>query len=310
MFASYNLHSFGQRLKTLRKAMNYTQLDISRLAGINIDTLSKIESGKVIPRYDTLELLSIALKKDLLKDFASYRYSEVYFDYYERLDNLILSNDVDKLNTLERDFEDLCSGDDQGLVDIFKVDQFKLTLKAISFLARDDYDQAMECCRNALLKSIPTFDINHIDRSKYTFFETRLLLIMGTIFRLTGDFEDSERLLTHCLDYANFDSQATFNEKLTIIKIYFNLSYNAHRIGNNSKAHKLAIQGINYCNKHHLSYMLHGLYFRKGVAEYHLGDDAYTNSFMLSSKILSATDKLDLLIKYRKIAKDMYDVQI
>jgi len=43
-----------------------TQKYVEEVSGVNCDTLRKIESSLVIPRYETLEYLSMAYKVDLL----------------------------------------------------------------------------------------------------------------------------------------------------------------------------------------------------------------------------------------------------
>ena len=134
MFTSFDLVTFGKRVKNLRKSLNYTQKDVERIIGINSDTLRKIEAGSVVPRYDTLELLSSVLMKDLLKEFTTYRKSDLYFRYCHRLDTLILDNNLDKLVELENDFQEFSKTCvEKQLVDIRMVKQFQMVLKDVEY---------------------------------------------------------------------------------------------------------------------------------------------------------------------------------
>jgi transcriptional regulator with XRE-family HTH domain len=48
-------------LRDLRIAANLTQQDLAGLAGLSLNTVSRIESGRVQPTRGTLRLLAIAL---------------------------------------------------------------------------------------------------------------------------------------------------------------------------------------------------------------------------------------------------------
>jgi transcriptional regulator with XRE-family HTH domain len=78
----YDLQSFGEELKNIRKSLNLTQKDVAEQISINIDTLRKIENGKVMPRQETLELLSIVFKKDLNEILLKYRLRD-YSTFYK-----------------------------------------------------------------------------------------------------------------------------------------------------------------------------------------------------------------------------------
>ena len=67
MLHNYQTEEFGHRLRDIRKGLNLTQQDVSDMSGVNLDTLRKLENGYVVPRYDTLEILSITYKIDLLE---------------------------------------------------------------------------------------------------------------------------------------------------------------------------------------------------------------------------------------------------
>lgn len=61
----YNLKGFGEALKEIRHTLHLTQKDISLKVSINLETLRKIENGLVLPKQETLDLLSSALNMDI-----------------------------------------------------------------------------------------------------------------------------------------------------------------------------------------------------------------------------------------------------
>ena len=66
MFSSYDMKSFGVALRTIRESLNLTRSQVSEHLDMYTDTLRKIELGSVIPRYDSLEMLSQLYKIDIL----------------------------------------------------------------------------------------------------------------------------------------------------------------------------------------------------------------------------------------------------
>ena len=54
-----------ERLRSLRQERGYTQEALAEQAGVSVDAVTRIESGKRSPRLDTLERLAQALAVDL-----------------------------------------------------------------------------------------------------------------------------------------------------------------------------------------------------------------------------------------------------
>ncbi|ABY92652.1 hypothetical protein JCM16816_10870 [Thermoanaerobacter brockii subsp. lactiethylicus] len=53
-----DLEAFGEELKNIRKSLGLSQSDVTEQVFISRDTLRKFENGKVIPKQETLDLLS------------------------------------------------------------------------------------------------------------------------------------------------------------------------------------------------------------------------------------------------------------
>ncbi|MCD5415348.1 MAG: helix-turn-helix domain-containing protein [Clostridiales bacterium] len=94
MFSVYNLVEFGNELRLIRSMNGLTQTKVREITGINEDTLRKIENGLVIPKYETLELLTYIYKTDLLQMLKSYRNNKYLSDIYAELDTIITLNNT------------------------------------------------------------------------------------------------------------------------------------------------------------------------------------------------------------------------
>ena len=134
MFESYDLVNFGNHLRRLRKALKLTQKDVESLSGLTADALRRIENGEVVPRYDTLLYLSHTYKKDLLAVLKSYSNANELFDYYRRLEDLLVFNDMTALEQLTQEFSTYVKNNPEksSLVNGAVVNQFNLMLSGVA----------------------------------------------------------------------------------------------------------------------------------------------------------------------------------
>jgi len=65
LLSTYDLKAFSIRLREIRKSLGYTQENVVTGTGLSAETLRKLENGISIPRYDTIEILSMFYKTDL-----------------------------------------------------------------------------------------------------------------------------------------------------------------------------------------------------------------------------------------------------
>jgi transcriptional regulator with XRE-family HTH domain len=64
------LSDFGQRLRAIRKAKGWRMSDVSRLTGLAISTISKVENGQMSLTYDKLQQLARGLSLDMASLFS------------------------------------------------------------------------------------------------------------------------------------------------------------------------------------------------------------------------------------------------
>lgn len=310
MFESYDLIKFGNHLRKLRNDLGLTQKNVERLSGLTADALRRIENGEVIPRYDTLIYLSHTYKKDLLTVLKSYSSANELFKYYRRLEDLLVFNDLAALKQLDRDLSDYINGNSEisTLVNGAVVKQFKLMLSGVSEYYSPDPIKSFEYFNAALKVSHPTFMPEQYDQFGYFEFEFRILLMVAV--SLPEPLHLRNRILLFCLEHLNDDLQATVYDKFLRVKIYFNLSYNYHRMDDHQNALINANKGIDCCNKYYLSYSLGPLLYRKGIAEFLLGIPNYLESLQSAIQILVIQNAYELADKYKTITLETYGIAL
>ncbi|SCZ09525.1 helix-turn-helix domain-containing protein [Alkaliphilus peptidifermentans] len=311
MFESFNLNDFGKHLKIMRKSLGFTQKDVEKITGITCDSLRRIEQGTVLLRYDTLILLSMAYKKDLLEDLKTYSNSGKLLAYYTRLEDLIINYRLDTLQNLQQDyfiFTKSCQID--APINFYVKDQLEKILSGISKYNSTTPQDSLNDFVDAMQLSNPLFKINNYHQFKYTVFELRILLLIALALSSKYEFIIANEMLTYSLKQSSLDSKSTLNEKLLIIKIYFNLAYNYHELCNYNKALEYSNKGVDFCNKEYILYGLAPLLYRKGIAEYFLNKPNYLVSLQQSIHLLHIEKNEILAEKYVEITHKSYGISL
>lgn len=313
MFESYDLKNFGAKLRDIRNALGYTQKDVEKNTGVHSDTLRRIERGLVLVRFETLMYLSHFYKIDLLNLLRKYSGSNKVLEYYDELDKIIMNYDYNKLTNLFKDFKEFMSTnkDKPNLINLNTIKQFKYVIEGISQLNNEgDQQLTIKTFLDAIKISIPLFSLNNLHNFKYNFFEIRILILLSVALKGNKYHELSNKILKFTLSCLNYDREASYNEKILIIKTHFNISYNYHNLDKFNEALEYANKGIDYCREQNMMYGLNHLFYRKGIAEFLLNKKGYKDSLYKSIQILEIQGNFKLANLYRKITKDNYDIDI
>lgn len=313
MFISYNLLEFGEKLKDLRKSLGFSQVEIQKLAGVSSDALRRIEKGEVMPRYETLELLSSIYKEDLLELLKNARSNKLLTEYHDALDDIITCYDDQKMKKLEEDIRLGFTGkNESSIVNPNEVIQFLLLIRGASLYNSrfsSDHKDARNILQDALKLTIPTFRLAEYREHKYSYIELRILLLLSILMAEDHEVSLSTKILYFILDRLKASPASRYQDFL-IIKIYANISYNHHLEDNHKRVIKTANEGIAYCISHELTHALSLLYYRKGIAEFMLRHKSYRTSLFSSFFILKMTGNEDLLDIYLGVTKEQYGIEI
>lgn len=313
MFISYNLVEFGEKLKDLRKDLGLSQLEIQRKAGVSADTLRRIEKGEVIPRYETMEILSTIYKEDLLTLLKDARIDKLLFEYHDQLDELIAFYDEEKMIALEEEIRGNFSSEfKDSVVNPDEVLQFLELIQGTSLYHsrfREDHEEAKTLLLGSLKRTWPDFTLRKFKNYKYSYIELRILLLLSILMAEKDKIYLSTNILFFIHNRLENNLSSMYHNHL-IIKIYTNLCYNYHLEDNHEKVLELANKGIDYCLLIETTHGLNSLYYRKAIAEYQLGDPTYEESLQKAFFILHMTENHSLLEVYKEVTKAQYGIEL
>lgn len=288
----YNIKNFADKLRDLRLENNLTQEEVAALALISKKTLSRIENGTVIPRIETLELLSDVYNTDLIKLYLESRYInfELFSSILANIDILIEKRLFDELISEKNNLERLGSHVEAGFLKI-RIDQYILFIDSILAMEEDDTSRAKLLTTKALKLTKENFDVNNYRDFSYSTLELRLLMILGKVYYLEDNYKSYTKILSFC--FSSFDPNDKF-----FISTCINLGNVYKRDKNYEKALEIFNLGLEAALKNNYLAELDLLYFAKGSCEYKLGLSAYKDSFSKALDFCTITckDQTKLLI--------------
>lgn len=285
----YNLNLFGKELRRIRKQFKLTLKDVSKLSGINCDTLGRIENGKVIPKYETLEFLSPIYKQDINALFLKYRINDypVFYDIQAKLEAKI---DRDEFNTLDIEIKELEILPKSIIGNFFKnyIEQMILLAKAIIlYKNKHENNEALNKLNKAMKLTNPTFVLNDYDSFIYSPMEIRILMNMALVLNRLDGSERYIEIMEFCID-------AIEPKNEIYPKICHDLSSAYMQNKNYEKALELSLNGIKACQRYRNYHRLSLLYYDKGIAEYKLNKNEYIQSLKTSLTLSEAFGQIEL----------------
>lgn len=271
MFSTYDLKSFSKRLKEIRKSCGYTQENVVSGTGLSSETLRKLENGLVIPRYDTIEILSLFYKTDLQSVLNNYKSSKELIKFYELIDTCLTGNDQTTLNKAIEGFETFANTADVNLIERKELKQLALFFNGLKLSYSDYYNpeiqhKAIDVYIEALQSCNPTFKYEYWREFKYNYLELRILFAIAGLEGFLRNCIKSNDLLLYILKTLDMSIYSKHNDKLLATKVFALLSYNFHRIDDHEKALQYAEDGIGLCRQFFIMSDLPILLVRKGVA--------------------------------------------
>lgn len=308
MFETYDTKRFGEYIKNIRKKLHLSQEKVAKSTKLSTETLRKIENGLVVPRYDTLEYLSRAYKIDVLDAFKNYRTSELLLSFYQHVDQIILDYDIKQISTLEEQLDVVKKNiENESFIEIQDLEQIRFMILGIKFFYEGQPDKAFDYFVISMRNSQKHFDLHTFNKNNYSVFESRILLMISMCIASMEKLEDANIILEHVLTIICSTVMSLELIKLKT-KIYFNLAYNCHTMNDLDNVVSYSTKGIEHCIVNHSNYLLHGLYYRRGIAAYMLKGSNYIDDLKKSKTLLEITGNESLLEVYRKVTFDNYSI--
>lgn len=301
----YNLQAFGKEVRKIRTNLELTQKDVCKLSGIHVDTLRKIENGKVIPTQQTLDLLSPILKKDLNQLLLNYRLNN--YPAFEEIKNRLESKiDRDEYQTLSLELKDLNAllEGESNITFINIINQLILLIESIILSKKyNEFNKALDKLIEAIKITTPKFSLCNYKSFVYDSIELRILMNMALILDEIQPLELSLEILEFCVHMVE-------PYEVLYPKICYNLSYVYHRLGMHKDALKYSKLGIAYCMKYRDYNGLNLLYFRKGIAEYFLGYETFMDSLKKGIHFCEVLEQYELRDMFVRNCKKFYNIEL
>lgn len=292
--------SFGAQLRAIRTQSNMTLEDVSELSRVNAETIRRIESGKVIPKLETLEFLSLTYKQDLSSLFLKYRFKS--YDYYINLKNSIENqlyyNDYSNIDKELHELENIINRTKNSFIKLDMQQLYIFTKAMVLYKVKKDLDASLKHLIKAICITTPCFTLASFDKYIYSPEESWILVMIAVI-------EDELSNSSLAMQILEFCSKITdMNDKL-YIPLYYNLAYVYGKAKDYDKSLAMADKGILACQHNMNFFGLPLLYLYKGIAMFHLGDDSYheylNNALILCQCFGLAGFKKLIIDKYKEI---------
>ncbi|PKK40462.1 hypothetical protein ABB02_00246 [Clostridiaceae bacterium JG1575] len=286
------------------------------MVGVSDNTMRKIETGAVIPKYDTLELLSLAYKVDLLAIFQKNRYDVSLLNLMEQVDEAILYHRPDELKRLYHDFSTYLSKEDhRDLINAADLKILEVFLKtALSYEDPDLKDikrrELIEEIRETLCTHNPGLHWNKLANASLNLWEIRLLMLMALLEGSLENYDLSARILEAIVTRYKVLENLIVSEHKVFLTAIFNLAYLYHMMDQPQKALDVSEMGIRLAQKQGAFDILHGLYYRKGVAILLMGGEGYMAPLRYAVTLLEIMDQPEAAQLYRDVTLETYGLII
>ena len=278
-----NLANFGRNIKNIRLKSNLSQNEVYEQTGINPSTLRRLEGGKVIPKFETLEILSSLYKEDLLLVFSQHRIDHglLFNEVYNRLE---LKFDKDEIDSLEKEILELENLLENSSQSYFKVQIHQLIhlSKAVLLYKKEgDSSKALEELIQGLRQTIPAFTLDTYSDFVYSPFEMRILMNIAFVLNKLNQNHAYINILEFC-HLSSDQNDGIFP------KICHNLSTVYIRSQTYEKALSVVEEGIKSCQNNRNYNGLNLLYYNQGIIKFRLGQKDFLGSIDLAVTLSTA----------------------
>ena len=311
---TYNLEQFGIAVKKIRKALGLSQVDVKKAVNISPNTLRRLEKGETIPTYDTIELLSMFYREDLLSILKSYKLSPSIYDIYRQIDEAIINQKASMNNEIDDLSNEIIKIKNKiNLVDYSHYEQLLDFIKLLknSTLYDDELGyQHIEDLKSCLMLSIPNFKLSKLSNYNYNHIELRILLLIALTYKENKDYEQSTMILKTIEKKISRKTETCQETVKILLKTIGNLSYNYYIIEDLEKSLEYANEGIHIARRNDTNYILYSFYARRAIAKILLNRNDYLQDVINSISLLDIAGKKELKETYINVFKEKYNLKL
>ena len=190
----YNLFLFGKRLKDIREKLGLTQKQVVDMALMDERTLRRMERGKVIPKLETLEALSVIYKTDLVSAIIESRITD-YSMLLQTQRNIDLKLINEEMSNFENEYYKIL------------ITQFKFFLYGIRYYKNKEYQNAIDMYINAIKQTLNDFSLDNYKEYSFSLMEIRILMNIALVEDKCEQDEKYEEILKFCINQCDENNE-------------------------------------------------------------------------------------------------------
>ena len=285
----YNLFLFGERLKNIREKLGLTQKQVVDMALIDERTLRRMELGKVIPKLETLEALSVIYKTDLVSAIIESRITDysMLLQTQRNIDLKLINEEMSNFDNELKLIDKLLENIENEYYKIL-ITQFKLFLYGIRYYKNKEYQSALNMYINAIKQTLNDFSLDNYKEYSFSLMEIRILMNIALVEDKCEQDEKYEEILKFCINQCDENNE-----------IYPRICHNLAGVYRKKEEYSRALfydnKGIEICKKNMFADTLAVLYYGKAFVEYRLEKTEYKKSLDLSLQLCKIFEQIELM---------------
>jgi len=285
----YNLFLFGKRLKDIREKLGLTQKQVVDMALIDERTLRRMERGKVIPKLETLEALSVIYKTDLVSAIIESRITDysMLLQTQRNIDLKLINEEMSNFDNELKLIDKLLENIENEYYKIL-ITQFKFFLYGIRYYKNKEYQNAIDMYINAIKQTLNDFSLDNYKEYSFSLMEIRILMNIALVEDKCEQDEKYEEILKFCINQCDENNE-----------IYPRICHNLAGVYRKKEEYSRALfydnKGIEICKKNMFADTLAVLYYGKAFVEYRLEKTEYKKSLDLSLQLCNIFEQIELM---------------
>ena len=285
----YNLFLFGKRLKDIREKLGLTQKQVVDMALIDERTLRRMERGKVIPKLETLEALSVIYKTDLVSAIIESRITDysMLLQTQRNIDLKLINEEMSNFDNELKLIDKLLENIENEYYKIL-ITQFKFFLYGIRYYKNKEYQNAIDMYINAIKQTLNDFSLDNYKEYSFSLMEIRILMNIALVEDKCEQDEKYEGILKFCVNQCDENNE-----------IYPRICHNLAGVYRKKEEYSRALfydnKGIEICKKNMFADTLAVLYYGKAFVEYRLEKTEYKKSLDLSLQLCNIFEQIELM---------------
>ena len=285
----YNLFLFGKRLKDIREKLGLTQKQVVDMALIDERTLRRMERGKVIPKLETLEALSVIYKTDLVSAIIESRITDysMLLQTQRNIDLKLINEEMSNFDNELKLIDKLLENIENEYYKIL-ITQFKFFLYGIRYYKNKEYQNAIDMYINAIKQTLNDFSLDNYKEYSFSLMEIRILMNIALVEDKCEQDEKYEKILKFCINQCDENNE-----------IYPRICHNLAGVYRKKEEYSRALfydnKGIEICKKNMFADTLAVLYYGKAFVEYRLEKTEYKKSLDLSLQLCNIFEQIELM---------------